>query len=198
MSHLDVLLIKKCVHRKRKRSGVCEEEQLSCCAVCQDVLKDPVSTSCGHWFCRQCISAYWDQLVSSEDSSCPQCGKRSKTRAGLQTANQSSCVQSKTEQLSADGLISKNLMEILTFLHNSTVVRWLAMLAHSKKVLSSIPPSGPSLSVWSLHVLPMFAWVLRLPPTVQRHSNAQPTKTGSFLCGATSVLRITLKWPHIY
>ncbi|XP_026006133.1 protein NLRC3-like [Astatotilapia calliptera] len=79
--------------KKRKRSGVCEEEQLSCCAVCQDVLKDPVSTSCGHWFCRQCISAYWDQSASSEDSSCPQCGKRSRTRAGLQTANQSSCVQ---------------------------------------------------------------------------------------------------------
>uniref|UniRef100_I3KJT3 NACHT domain-containing protein n=1 Tax=Oreochromis niloticus TaxID=8128 RepID=I3KJT3_ORENI len=73
--------------RKRKRSGVCEEEQLSCCALCQDVLKDPVSTSCGHWFCRQCISSYWDQSASSGDSSCPQCGERSRSRAGLQTAN---------------------------------------------------------------------------------------------------------------
>uniref|UniRef100_A0A669C1Z4 NACHT domain-containing protein n=1 Tax=Oreochromis niloticus TaxID=8128 RepID=A0A669C1Z4_ORENI len=80
------------IGRKRKRSGVCEEE-LSCCALCQDVLKDPVSTSCGHWFCRQCISSYWDQSASSGDSSCPQCGKRSRTRAGLQTASQSSCVQ---------------------------------------------------------------------------------------------------------
>ncbi|CAI5660154.1 unnamed protein product [Oreochromis niloticus] len=79
--------------RKRKRSGVCEEEQLSCCALCQDILKDPVSTSCGHWFCRQCISSYWDQSASSGDSSCPQCGERSRTRAGLQTASQSSCVQ---------------------------------------------------------------------------------------------------------
>ncbi|KAL4007280.1 hypothetical protein ACER0C_001132 [Sarotherodon galilaeus] len=78
---------------KRKRSGVCEEEQLSCCALCQDVLKDPVSTSCGHWFCRQCISSYWDQSASSGDSSCPQCGERSRSRAGLQTASQSSCVQ---------------------------------------------------------------------------------------------------------
>ncbi|XP_039868837.1 NACHT, LRR and PYD domains-containing protein 12-like isoform X10 [Simochromis diagramma] len=77
----------------RKRSGVCEEEQLSCCALCQDVLKDPVSTSCGHWFCRQCISSYWDQSASSGDLSCPQCGERSRTRAGLQTASQSSCVQ---------------------------------------------------------------------------------------------------------
>ncbi|XP_039869322.1 NLR family CARD domain-containing protein 3-like isoform X3 [Simochromis diagramma] len=77
----------------RKRSGVCEEEQLSCCALCQDVLKDPVSTSCGHWFCRQCISSYWDQSASSGDWSCPQCGERSRSRAGLQTASQSSCVQ---------------------------------------------------------------------------------------------------------
>uniref|UniRef100_A0AAX7UEB3 NACHT domain-containing protein n=1 Tax=Astatotilapia calliptera TaxID=8154 RepID=A0AAX7UEB3_ASTCA len=81
------------IGRKRKRSGVCEEEQLSCCALCQDVLKDPVSTSCGHWFCRQCISSYWDQSASSGDWSCPQCGERSRSRAGLQTASQSSCVQ---------------------------------------------------------------------------------------------------------
>ncbi|KAM4591436.1 protein NLRC3-like isoform 2-T3 [Odontesthes bonariensis] len=85
---------------RRKRSGVCEEEQLSCCALCQDVLKDPVSASCGHWFCRQCITSYWDQSASSGGSywdqsassggsSCPQCGERSRTRAGPQTASQS-------------------------------------------------------------------------------------------------------------
>uniref|UniRef100_A0A8D0AJ70 RING-type domain-containing protein n=1 Tax=Sander lucioperca TaxID=283035 RepID=A0A8D0AJ70_SANLU len=43
------------------------------------VLKDPVSTSCGHWFCRQCITSYWDQSASSGDSCCPQCGERSRT-----------------------------------------------------------------------------------------------------------------------
>ncbi|XP_053289926.1 NLR family CARD domain-containing protein 3 isoform X3 [Pleuronectes platessa] len=72
---------------ERKRSHVSEEEQSSCCASCQDVLKDPVSTSCGHWFCRQCITSYWDQSGSSGDSSCPQCGKRSRTGAGGQTAD---------------------------------------------------------------------------------------------------------------
>uniref|UniRef100_A0A669E1L9 B30.2/SPRY domain-containing protein n=1 Tax=Oreochromis niloticus TaxID=8128 RepID=A0A669E1L9_ORENI len=40
---------------------------------------------------RQCISSYWDQSASSGDSSCPQCEER--TRAGLHTASQSSCVQ---------------------------------------------------------------------------------------------------------
>ncbi|XP_060923550.1 NLR family CARD domain-containing protein 3-like, partial [Limanda limanda] len=78
--------------KERKRSHVSEEEQSSCCASCQDVLKDPVSTSCGHWFCRQCISSYWDQSGSSGDSSCPQCGQRSRTGAGAQTAGQSSTV----------------------------------------------------------------------------------------------------------
>ncbi|CAI5657780.1 unnamed protein product [Oreochromis niloticus] len=42
---------------------------------------------------RQCISSYWDHSASSGDSSCPQCGERSRSRAGLQTASQSSCVQ---------------------------------------------------------------------------------------------------------
>ncbi|XP_045923548.1 NLR family CARD domain-containing protein 3-like [Micropterus dolomieu] len=91
--------------KERKRSPVPVEEQPSCCALCQDVLKDPVSTSCGHWFCRQCITSYWDQSASSGDSSCPQCGERSRTRAGLQTASQSSSVQSKTVHLSADVVI---------------------------------------------------------------------------------------------
>ncbi|XP_073323720.1 uncharacterized protein [Pagrus major] len=69
------------------------EEQSSCCGLCQDVLKDPVSTSCGHWFCRQCITSRWDQSASSEDFFCPQCRKRSRTRPGLQKARQTSTVQ---------------------------------------------------------------------------------------------------------
>uniref|UniRef100_A0A8P4KLF4 Protein NLRC3 n=1 Tax=Dicentrarchus labrax TaxID=13489 RepID=A0A8P4KLF4_DICLA len=84
-----ILVIKKCLSRKKERSHVSVEEQLSCCVLCQDVLKDPVSTSCGHWFCRQCITSYWDQSASSGDSSCPQCGERSRTRAGLQTVTDS-------------------------------------------------------------------------------------------------------------
>ncbi|XP_059182912.1 NLR family CARD domain-containing protein 3-like isoform X2 [Centropristis striata] len=67
---------------EEKRRLVCEEEQPSCCASCQDVLKDPVSTSCGHWFCRRCISSYWDQSAPPGDSSCPQCGQRPRTRDG--------------------------------------------------------------------------------------------------------------------
>ncbi|XP_044031922.1 protein NLRC3-like isoform X3 [Siniperca chuatsi] len=81
------------VTKETEKSDVSVEEQMSCCALCQDVLKDPVSTSCGHWFCRRCITSYWDQSASSGGSSCPQCGKSSRTRPGLQTASQTCTVQ---------------------------------------------------------------------------------------------------------
>ncbi|XP_051254877.1 protein NLRC3-like isoform X9 [Dicentrarchus labrax] len=64
-----------------------KERKRSCCVLCRDVLKDPVSTSSGLWFCRQCITSYWDQSASSGDASCPQSGERPRTRqtdGGLQ------------------------------------------------------------------------------------------------------------------
>ncbi|XP_055360068.1 NACHT, LRR and PYD domains-containing protein 12-like isoform X2 [Betta splendens] len=79
--------------KEKKRSRVPVEEQPSCCYQCQEVLKDPVSISCGHWFCRQCINSYWDQSAPSGDSSCPQCGKRPRTKAGLQMGHQRRTVQ---------------------------------------------------------------------------------------------------------
>ncbi|XP_044232390.1 NACHT, LRR and PYD domains-containing protein 14-like [Thunnus albacares] len=79
--------------KERKRRDVSVEEQLSCCSLCQDVLKDPVSISCGDWFCRQCITSYWDQSALSGASSCPQCGGKSRTSCGLQTDRQTSTVQ---------------------------------------------------------------------------------------------------------
>ncbi|KAM6906172.1 NLR family CARD domain-containing protein 3-like isoform 2-T2 [Lycodopsis pacificus] len=73
-----------------KRTHLASVEQPSCCALCQDVLRDPVSTSCGHWFCTQCITSYWDQSGTSADSSCPQCGARSRMRPRVETASQTS------------------------------------------------------------------------------------------------------------
>ncbi|XP_029370752.1 protein NLRC3-like, partial [Echeneis naucrates] len=74
--------------RKRKRH-VFGKQQLSHCALCQDV-QYPVSTSCGHWVWRQCCSSHWDQSGSSGDSSSPLFGHinlhRSRTRPGLKTS----------------------------------------------------------------------------------------------------------------
>uniref|UniRef100_A0AAZ3PB24 NLRC3-like protein n=1 Tax=Oncorhynchus tshawytscha TaxID=74940 RepID=A0AAZ3PB24_ONCTS len=49
------------------------------CAVCQQVLRDPVSITCGHRFCRQCITRYWEKPAPSGGYDCPQCRKRSRT-----------------------------------------------------------------------------------------------------------------------
>ncbi|XP_024118543.2 protein NLRC3-like [Oryzias melastigma] len=78
--------------RKRK-IGVCDKEQLSSCSLCQEVPKDPVSTRCGHWFCRRCITSYWDQSDPSGLCSCPQCGETSRRKVRLQTISQTRTVQ---------------------------------------------------------------------------------------------------------
>ncbi|XP_040035697.2 E3 ubiquitin-protein ligase TRIM39 [Gasterosteus aculeatus] len=40
------------------------------CAICQQVFTDPVTTPCGHNFCRACIRSAWD---ASEVCRCPAC-----------------------------------------------------------------------------------------------------------------------------
>uniref|UniRef100_A0A4W5KE60 RING-type domain-containing protein n=1 Tax=Hucho hucho TaxID=62062 RepID=A0A4W5KE60_9TELE len=56
-----------------------EHKDQSRCTVCQQVLRDPVSITCGHRFCRQCITRYWEKPAPSGDYDCPQCRKRSRT-----------------------------------------------------------------------------------------------------------------------
>uniref|UniRef100_A0A3B1J2Y8 Uncharacterized protein n=1 Tax=Astyanax mexicanus TaxID=7994 RepID=A0A3B1J2Y8_ASTMX len=53
------------------------------CGVCEQIQTDPVSITCGHTFCRQCINSCWDQSAPSGDFACPRCKKRSKTRPVL-------------------------------------------------------------------------------------------------------------------
>ncbi|XP_066512322.1 NACHT, LRR and PYD domains-containing protein 12-like [Hoplias malabaricus] len=49
------------------------------CGVCEQIQTDPVSITCGHSFCRQCIRSLRDQSVHSGDLTCPCCKRRFKT-----------------------------------------------------------------------------------------------------------------------
>ncbi|XP_054457945.1 E3 ubiquitin-protein ligase TRIM47-like [Anoplopoma fimbria] len=55
------------------------EEQFRC-IICLDIFNNPVSTPCGHNFCRGCIKRFWDTRSKSE---CPLCKEAFKTRPEL-------------------------------------------------------------------------------------------------------------------
>ncbi|XP_036453402.1 E3 ubiquitin-protein ligase TRIM47-like [Colossoma macropomum] len=53
----------------RNSSSLLSEDQFLC-SICLDVLTDPVSTPCGHNFCKICLTQYWD---NSQHYQCPLC-----------------------------------------------------------------------------------------------------------------------------
>uniref|UniRef100_A0A3P8S298 Uncharacterized protein n=1 Tax=Amphiprion percula TaxID=161767 RepID=A0A3P8S298_AMPPE len=57
------------------------------CSICLDVFTNPVSTSCGHNFCKDYITKQWDNTDSCQ---CPKCKEVFKTRPVLQV-NTSIC-----------------------------------------------------------------------------------------------------------
>ncbi|XP_063332625.1 E3 ubiquitin-protein ligase TRIM39-like [Pelmatolapia mariae] len=62
-------------------AGNLRPEDQFLCSICLDVFTDPVTTPCGHNFCKNCITRNWDINVRCK---CPLCNKLFKRRPELE------------------------------------------------------------------------------------------------------------------
>ncbi|XP_058269261.1 E3 ubiquitin/ISG15 ligase TRIM25-like isoform X2 [Hemibagrus wyckioides] len=68
-------------------AGISVDQDQFLCPVCLDLLNDPVTTPCGHSFCKVCINGHWDHEDVKGVFSCPQCRETFTPRPVLRRNN---------------------------------------------------------------------------------------------------------------
>ncbi|XP_033465802.2 E3 ubiquitin/ISG15 ligase TRIM25-like [Epinephelus lanceolatus] len=73
--------------RQQPERGVDLDQSQFCCAVCLDLLKEPVTIPCGHSYCKICIECCWNEQERRGRYSCPQCRETFNPRPVLRRNN---------------------------------------------------------------------------------------------------------------
>uniref|UniRef100_A0A8C6TL93 RING-type domain-containing protein n=1 Tax=Neogobius melanostomus TaxID=47308 RepID=A0A8C6TL93_9GOBI len=93
------------------RMAAVRSEDQFLCSICLDLFTEPVSTPCGHNFCRRCLSQHWDTSAPCR-LSCDHCSApKLKALKSCLVCLSSYCESHLQPHLSVPGLKSHQLME---------------------------------------------------------------------------------------